>query len=96
MPKNTEVNPGAIASSATHVYAGTLGKGLLVYRNVPINRWHAVTQGLPSVERHSRACVEWARVRRHRQWIGPPSMKFALLGLLAPALLLAEAGVHRS
>jgi ligand-binding sensor domain-containing protein len=48
MPKGTEINPGALLSAGGTVYAGTLGKGLLVYRPSE-NRWHTVTQGLPSL-----------------------------------------------
>jgi ligand-binding sensor domain-containing protein len=48
MPKGTEINPGAMAAKGSDVYAGTLGKGLLVYRHAD-HRWHAVTRGLPSL-----------------------------------------------
>ena len=46
MPANTEINPGALVADGTHVYAGTLGKGLLVYDG---HRWNTMTQGLPSL-----------------------------------------------
>ena len=39
-----EINPGAMAATQDKVYAGTLGKGLLMYDRSD-NRWHAITQG---------------------------------------------------
>jgi ligand-binding sensor domain-containing protein len=48
IPSSTEINPGAMAATPTHVYAGTLGKGLLVYDGAD-HRWHTITQGLPSL-----------------------------------------------
>ena len=48
MPASVEVNPGAMATSGTHVYAGTLGKGLLVY-DLSGRRWNTMTRGLPSM-----------------------------------------------
>jgi ligand-binding sensor domain-containing protein len=48
MPAAVEVNPGALATSNTHVYAGTLGKGLLVY-DLSGRRWNTMTRGLPSM-----------------------------------------------
>jgi outer membrane protein assembly factor BamB len=48
MPPAIEVNPGALAASGTHVYAGTLGKGLLVY-DLSGRRWNTMTRGLPSM-----------------------------------------------
>jgi ligand-binding sensor domain-containing protein len=48
IPPHTEINPGAMAATPTHVYAGTLGKGVLVYDSAD-HRWHALTQGLPSL-----------------------------------------------
>ena len=48
IPAGTEINPGAMAATSDHVYAGTLGKGLLVYDGAD-HRWHTITQGLPSL-----------------------------------------------
>lgn len=48
MPASTEINPGAMAATASRVYAGTLGKGLLIYDRSD-HRWHTVTRGLPSL-----------------------------------------------
>jgi hypothetical protein len=48
IPAGTEINPGAMAATPDHVYAGTLGKGLLVYDGAD-HRWHTITQGLPSL-----------------------------------------------
>jgi ligand-binding sensor domain-containing protein len=42
-----EVNPAAMASTATHVYAGTLRHGLYVYDRAAA-RWSPLTAGLPS------------------------------------------------
>lgn len=43
-----EINPGAMAADSDRVYAGTLGKGLMMY-NRSDGRWHTFTQGLPSL-----------------------------------------------
>jgi ligand-binding sensor domain-containing protein len=37
-----------MAATSARVYAGTLGKGLLIYDRSD-NRWHTITQGLPSL-----------------------------------------------
>jgi hypothetical protein len=42
-----EINPNAMLVTPTHVFAGTLGKGLLVYERGS-DRWSSVQQGLPS------------------------------------------------
>ena len=42
-----EVNPNAMLVTASHVFAGTLGKGLYVYER-DSERWFAIEQGLPS------------------------------------------------
>ncbi len=42
-----EVNPNAMLVTSTHVFAGTLGKGLYVYERGS-GRWFSVEQGLPS------------------------------------------------
>lgn len=48
LPASAEINPGAMAASGTRVYAGTLGKGLLMYDSND-SRWHTITRGLPSL-----------------------------------------------
>lgn len=42
-----EINPNAMLVTVTHVFAGTLGKGLYVYERES-DRWFAVEKGLPS------------------------------------------------
>ena len=42
-----EINPNAMLVTKTHVFAGTLGKGLYVYERES-QRWYAIEQGLPS------------------------------------------------
>ena len=42
------INPNALLVTPTHVYAGTLGHGMLVY-SVASGRWTSVTAGLPSL-----------------------------------------------
>ena len=42
-----EVNPNAMLATASHVFAGTLGRGLYLYDRTS-GRWSAVTEGLPS------------------------------------------------
>ena len=42
------INPNAILATRAHVYAGTLGHGMLVY-STQTGRWTAVTRGLPSL-----------------------------------------------
>ncbi|SNT21464.1 hypothetical protein SAMN05421770_105201 [Granulicella rosea] len=41
------INPNAMLATKTHIYAGTLGRGLLVY-TLANGRWSTLTQGLPS------------------------------------------------
>ncbi|WP_158787269.1 hypothetical protein [Granulicella sp. L46] len=48
MPRNLVINPNALYATASHIYAGTLGNGMLVY-SVASGRWSAVTNGLPSL-----------------------------------------------
>ena len=48
MPKQTEINPNAMATADDRVFAGTLGKGLLIYRTSQ-GRWTTFTTGLPSL-----------------------------------------------
>jgi ligand-binding sensor domain-containing protein len=47
-PRNLVINPNALYATASHVYAGTLGHGMLVY-SVSAGRWSVVTEGLPSL-----------------------------------------------
>jgi hypothetical protein len=47
-PRNLVINPNALFATATHLYAGTLGHGMLVYSNTT-GRWSAITAGLPSL-----------------------------------------------
>jgi ligand-binding sensor domain-containing protein len=47
MAGDVVVNPNALLVTATHVYAGTLGKGLMVLDRES-GRWDVVTRGLPS------------------------------------------------
>ena len=42
-----EVNPNAMLVTGSHVFAGTLGKGLYVYERAS-GRWFVMEQGLPS------------------------------------------------
>jgi ligand-binding sensor domain-containing protein len=42
------INPNALMVTRTHVYAGTLGHGMLVL-DMRSNRWSVVTSGLPSL-----------------------------------------------
>jgi ligand-binding sensor domain-containing protein len=42
------VNPNAMVVTASHIYAGSLGRGLFVYDR-PSGRWTTVTRGLPSL-----------------------------------------------
>lgn len=42
------INPNALLVTPTHVYAGTLGQGMLVY-TAATGRWTSVTSGLPSL-----------------------------------------------
>jgi ligand-binding sensor domain-containing protein len=43
-----EINPTAMAATADHVFAGTLGKGLMVH-DLRGGQWRAITAGLPSL-----------------------------------------------
>jgi ligand-binding sensor domain-containing protein len=43
-----EINPNAMAVTSTHVFAGTLSRGLLVYDRAA-QRWRAHASGLPSL-----------------------------------------------
>jgi ligand-binding sensor domain-containing protein len=47
-PSDLIINPNAIFSTASHIYAGTLGHGMLVYSTAS-GRWSAITGGLPSL-----------------------------------------------
>jgi ligand-binding sensor domain-containing protein len=47
LPGDVVVNPNALLVTATHVYAGTLGHGMLVMSR-ETGRWDVVTRGLPS------------------------------------------------
>ncbi|WP_263379302.1 ligand-binding sensor domain-containing protein [Granulicella paludicola] len=47
-PRNLVINPNALFATATHLYAGTLGHGMLVYSNTT-GRWSAINAGLPSL-----------------------------------------------
>jgi len=47
-PRDLVINPNAILVTPSHVYAGTLGRGMLVRDNAT-GRWAVVTQGLPSL-----------------------------------------------
>ena len=42
------INPNALLVTRTHIYAGTLGHGLLVFNNGN-SRWSVIDQGLPSL-----------------------------------------------
>ena len=46
-PRDLAINPNALLVTRTHVYAGTLGHGMLV-ENLASGRWSVVTHGLPS------------------------------------------------
>jgi len=47
-PRDVVINPNALLVTATHIYAGTLADGMLVYTNAT-QRWSVVTHGLPSL-----------------------------------------------
>ena len=47
-PHDLVINPNAIFATVTHLYAGTLGHGLLVYSNAG-GRWSLLSDGLPSL-----------------------------------------------
>ncbi len=48
IPRDLVINPNALFATSSHIYAGTLGHGLLVY-SVASGRWSAVADGLPSL-----------------------------------------------
>jgi ligand-binding sensor domain-containing protein len=43
-----EINPNAMAVTATHVFAGTLSRGLLAFDR-RTQRWSTIESGLPSM-----------------------------------------------
>jgi len=47
-PHNLVINPNALFATDTHIYAGTLNHGVLVY-SMTSRRWSVVTGGLPSL-----------------------------------------------
>jgi len=47
-PRDLVINPNALYATSSHIYAGTLGNGMLVY-SLSSGRWSAVTSGLPSL-----------------------------------------------
>ena len=47
-PHDLVINPNALLVTRTHIYAGTLGHGMLVF-NSAANRWSVIEQGLPSL-----------------------------------------------
>jgi ligand-binding sensor domain-containing protein len=47
-PHDLIINPNALLATGSHIYAGTLAHGLLVY-NVATGRWSVITTGLPSL-----------------------------------------------
>jgi ligand-binding sensor domain-containing protein len=47
-PRDLVINPNALFATSTHLYAGTLGHGMLVYSQAA-GRWSAITAGLPSL-----------------------------------------------
>jgi hypothetical protein len=47
-PRDLVINPNALYADGAHIFAGTLGNGMLVY-SVASGRWSAVTTGLPSL-----------------------------------------------
>lgn len=47
-PRDLVINPNALLATATHLYAGTLDHGLLVYTDATA-RWSNVTRSLPSL-----------------------------------------------
>lgn len=48
MPRQLVVNPNALYATVSHIYAGTLGNGMLVY-SIAAGRWSVVSTGLPSL-----------------------------------------------
>lgn len=47
-PRDLVINPNSLYATASHIYAGTLGNGMLVY-SISTGRWSVVTTGLPSL-----------------------------------------------
>ena len=47
-PRDLIVNPNALLETPTHIYAGTLSQGMLVYSRAA-GRWQRITGGLPSL-----------------------------------------------
>jgi ligand-binding sensor domain-containing protein len=47
-PHDLVINPNALYATSTHLYAGTLNHGLLVFSNAS-GRWSRLTAGLPSL-----------------------------------------------
>jgi ligand-binding sensor domain-containing protein len=47
-PHDLVINPNALLVTRTHVYAGTLGHGMLVF-DIAAGRWAIVDKGLPSL-----------------------------------------------
>ncbi|MDQ2842907.1 MAG: hypothetical protein M3Y72_18090, partial [Acidobacteriota bacterium] len=48
MKRDLIINPNALFATPSHVYAGTLGAGLLAY-SIASGRWSSITNGLPSL-----------------------------------------------
>jgi len=77
-----------------HVFAGTLGHGFYVYDRES-ERWFAIEQGLPSLQRDSVRRCEWLSVCWHGQRSGAHTrteaapMKRAILTILALAARIA-------
>ena len=47
-PKDLIINPNALLATPTHIYAGTLSQGMLVFSRAT-GRWQRITAGLPSL-----------------------------------------------
>jgi ligand-binding sensor domain-containing protein len=47
-PRDLVINPNSLYATSSHLYAGTLGNGMLVY-SIATGRWSAITTGLPSL-----------------------------------------------
>ena len=47
-PRDLIINPNALLATPTHIYAGTLSQGMLVYSRAG-GRWQRITAGLPSL-----------------------------------------------
>ena len=93
-----EINPNAMAVTDTHVFAGTLSRGLLAFDR-RAGRWTTIESGLPSMNVTALAADRRPSLRRHRQRPRAyPAMsrllRFALVAaLLAPIPLLGDVGV---